>query len=107
MDEATLDDLRAAHGEIYALEEHPDVIFRRPTAPQYKRFRASVVSNDPRRLANAAPDLCKDVVVHPTGKAYDEYMDRYPGLPDEIALQAQELARGSLQARAKKLTSGS
>ena len=102
-DAATIAALRDEHGEVFAHDDFPGVIFSRPSRAAWKRFKSAVL--DPKLQAGATDNLFADVVLYPAHGTSEckALLDKYPAASDVIAEMAAALARGEDAARAKKL----
>lgn len=85
------------------------VVFRGPTRAEVQRFKATVLDEKKNAAAraNADWDLCRAVVLHPTGSARDNLFDRRPMLQTDIASEALAIAADAELKTAKKFESAS
>lgn len=72
------DHKRIAH--IRAKDSEWEVVFRKPTRAEYKRFRSSI--NDPQNAADAAEQLARCCIVYPTREAFDALLEEWPAIPE-------------------------
>jgi hypothetical protein len=85
IDPKVFEDLKVQHGDdlhLLTSREH-EVVVRRPTQAEYKRFRANGV--DPNKRDIAAESLLKTVLVYPDRKTFEALLDRYPALCEEFS----------------------
>lgn len=106
LDDAKRDDLRATFGPaLWAIEsdEGDDVVFRKPTPQEYKRFKACAL--DESKRMHADDNLVRDVVVFPDPKSpeYTELFTRLPALPTALSKQILKAAGYTEGLEAKKL----
>lgn len=66
------------------------VVLRKPTRPEYRRFRAE--SNDPRRAPDAQETLVTSTCVFPDRGGLQALLDEWPGIPEACAKVLIELA---------------
>src|ERR1700738_1038990 len=95
LDDAKRDELRATFGPaLYAVEtdEGDDVVFRKPSPQEYKRFKATGL--DEAKRMHADDNLVRDVVVFPDPKSpeYAELITRLPALPTALSKQILKAA---------------
>ena len=57
-----------------------EVVLRKPTRAEYKRFR-SMLHNDAQK-ADATESLARTCVVYPSREAFDSMLDEYPAIGD-------------------------
>jgi hypothetical protein len=102
IDEDTIRDLKAKHGELHMLTSGDAVVIvRKPTRKEYERFRAN--SSDPNKRDIAVASLVTTVLVHPDRAAFDKMLDAAPGLCEEFAEPVLELVGLTGQAQSAKL----
>lgn len=104
IDEDTLERLRDDHAgeDLYLLSSRDAaIVVRKPTRPEYKRFRAQ--SADPAKRDIAMESLVKSVLVHPSAKEFDALLDRLPALCEEFAGEVLEFAGMAGEAESRKL----
>jgi hypothetical protein len=102
IDEATLSDLQAKHGEVYEITVDGHSIYvRKPTRPHYVAWKTE--SYDPQKRMYASENLLRSCTVYPEPKEFSAFLQREPFLADVFAGELLEIA-GSLQkAEVKKL----
>jgi hypothetical protein len=89
--EEEIERLREAHEEIAVLVyKDQDIVLRRPTRGEYKRFRATSFNEKSRDTA--LEDLVRAMVVHPDRSAVERIFDRYPGFAESVSKPVLELA---------------
>jgi hypothetical protein len=106
LDDAKRDELRGTFGPgLWAVEsdEGDDVVFRKPTPQEYKRFKATAL--DESKRMHADDNLVRDVVVFPDPKSpeYTELFTRLPALPTALSKQILKTAGYTEGLEAKKL----
>jgi hypothetical protein len=102
IDEATVEKLKAEHGELHLLRASgAEVVVKPPSRAQWKRFRAYVA--DERRRPDAVESLLRDCVVYPDAAALDGILEKRPGLAETFGNQVVELAGASGEAEKKVL----
>lgn len=57
-----------------------EVVFRKPTRAEHKRFRGMI--HDEGQKADATEALARTLVVYPTREAFDALLEDYPGIAD-------------------------
>jgi len=57
-----------------------EVVFRRPTRQEYKRFKASM--HNPQLAPDAQEQLARQCVVHPSKEAFDALLEDFPAIPE-------------------------
>ncbi len=102
IDDAKIAELKAKHGELFAIELDEDeiVVFRRPTRLEFRAYKSN--SQDESKRAVADEILCKSVVVYPEGDACEALLDKLPAASLTLAKAIVEKSGGT-QASAKKL----
>ena len=88
---------RIAH--IRAKDGEWEVVFRKPTRAEYKRFRSSI--NDPQNAADAAEQLARQCVVYPTREAFDALLEDWPAIPEASSKAFLRLVGMSVEADGK------
>jgi hypothetical protein len=97
-----IDSARAKYGDVMHLSaEGFEVLVRRPSREQYRRFRAAV--NDPKLKPDAVENLLRDCTAHPDAKGLDAILDARPGLAEVFGSAVLDLAGVGAEADAKKL----
>lgn len=66
-----------------------EVVLRKPTRPEYKRFRAMATSES--QKADAQEVLARSCVVFPAPAAFDALLEEYPAAADACASAMMEL----------------
>lgn len=69
---------RIAH--VKDLDGEWEVVYRRPTRAEYRRFRSSI--NDPQLSADATEQLARTLVVYPSREAFDALLEEWPAIPE-------------------------
>jgi hypothetical protein len=103
IDEQTIEDLKAKHGEVVHLvdpETRTEVVARKPPRAAYKRFRS--MAFDPKKQADAAESLMVDCVVYPSRDEWNAMLEQYPALAETFAPEVLKLAGASQSVDAKK-----
>lgn len=57
-----------------------EVVFRKPSRAEYKRFRASSHNKD--MAADAQETLARQCVVYPSREAFDALLEDWPAIPE-------------------------
>ena len=81
--------LEVTHKRVAVVRsKHDDweVVYRRPTRQEYKRFRAMAQSNP-----DAQEQLCRSIVVFPSKEAFDALLEDWPGIPEASAKAIMDL----------------
>jgi hypothetical protein len=112
LDEATIQNLKAAHGEVHLLSAHidedgdganvaqVDIVARRPTRAVFARMMGGANDKDTAKTFRA---LLRDVVVWPEQAEIDETLERWPGLLIPFANKVLALGAASAEVTQKKL----
>jgi len=100
------DDLRATHGPgLYVVEsdEGDEVVFRKPTPQEYRRFKATAL--DENKRMHADDNLVRDVVVFPDPKSaeFTELTTRLPALATALSKSILKAAGYTEGLEARKL----
>lgn len=102
-----LEALKSAHGKVFTLDvddgEH-QVVFKRPTAGEYKRLQKRLMDEEADKPA-ALADFARACLVFPEGKELHTLLDEYPGVADKVSADCVKLARGEATKHAKKYES--
>lgn len=90
-----LDKLKVEHGEVHLLKASSDegeffVVVKRPTRPQYKRFKS--LATDEKRRVDAGEWLVLECLVHPSREDFQIALERHPGLGDSYAEDVLKIA---------------
>jgi len=106
LDDSKRDELRGTFGPaLYIVEsdEGDDIVFRKPTPAEYKRFKATAL--DENKRMHADDNLVRDVVVFPDPKTpeFSELVTRLPALPTALSKQILKTAGYTEGLEAKKL----
>jgi hypothetical protein len=89
LDDNKRDELRGTFGPsaLFSVEtdEGDEVVFRKPTPQEYRRFKATAL--DESKRPHADDNLVRDVVVFPDPKSpeYTELFTRLPALPTALS----------------------
>lgn len=105
-----LDELEQEHGddEVRPVwSDGPMVVIKRPKKPQIDRWREMVgrktkADADAQRRREAADTLAKQVLLHPDKVAYNELVERWPGIPTLVAAEALAFAQMIYEEEAEK-----
>jgi len=105
LDDDKRDDLRGTSGSVWEVEseEGDEIVFRKPTPQEYRRFKATAL--DENKRMHADDNLARDVVVFPDPKS-EEFRDlfaRLPALPTALSKAILKAAGYSDGLEAKKL----
>ncbi len=93
MDDKTLGELKAQHGEVHVLGGSGElVVVKPPTRAAWKRFKTWL--SDDRRKADAFEALLVDCIVFPSRDEVDKMLDRKPALAEAFGNKLFELAGG-------------
>jgi len=96
----TVDELTKKHGEISVIRYlDRDVVLRKPTAAEYKRFRA--ISFNEKKRDVALETITRDTMVHPSGAEVDALFERYPAVGEAVGPEALRMV-GLVEADIKK-----
>ncbi len=102
MDQATIDALKAKHGEIYELSACGEiVIIRKPSKAAYNKYRTYLFDDE--RRHTAMETLLTDCVVDPDKESFFAIIDRLPGLAETFGSECARLAGNTKQVEVKKL----
>jgi hypothetical protein len=102
LDEKTIEDLKAKHGEIHLLElESAEVIVKVPDRDAWRRYRD--MQRDEKRAAGAPERLLRDCCVFPDAAGLETLLAGRPGLVESFALKCQEIAGLSDKVASRKL----
>ena len=89
-----IEELRAAHGRIEVVNAKNgawQVVYRKPTRAEYRRFRA--MSHRPEAIADAQEMLARACCVHPApATAFDALLEDFPGIPEGSGKALGDLA---------------
>lgn len=106
--EATIDQLKMEHDEIYLIPIENEVfdykihfIVQPPSSGAYRRF-VSLSANEKKRLV-ALENLFNDCVLWPAGDELQQVLDKKPGVVATVAEQLAQLAGIVEDTTAKKL----
>lgn len=104
LDDSTLNELKAKHGELFELRAEKTgetVVVKRAPAPLWKRFRAQMT--DPGKRPFAPEQLLRDSIVHPAPEAVDAMLARMPGLVETFTGELMEINGAGLSVEKKAL----
>lgn len=90
--EEQIEAFRTSHGRIAHVVGKAgwEVVFRKPTRNEYKRFRA--IANDPAQVANCQEVLARACIVYPEkATEFDALLDDFPGIPEACGKALGEL----------------
>ena len=76
-----------------------EVVFRKPTRGEYRRFKAQI--NDPNQQSDAAEQLARVLVVYPSREAFDALLEDWPAIPEAASKAFLTLAGMSVEAEGK------
>jgi hypothetical protein len=79
--------LKADHADIWHIIGKNDaweIVFKKPSRPQYKMFRAN--NQNPARKADAQEILLRECIVFPLRERFDELLNKYPAIPEAEAV---------------------
>jgi hypothetical protein len=91
-----IEELRAKYGRIHhhidPLTDPPtyEVVFRKPSATEYKIFRSQLFNESSRDKAFEV--LARKIVVHPSAEQFDALLTEWPGIAEQCAKPIQALA---------------
>lgn len=85
----TLEDTHKRVAHIVGKNNAWEIVLRKPTRAEYKRFR-SMATNETQK-ADAQETLARSCVVHPTREAFDALLEDYPAAADACASSIMEL----------------
>lgn len=90
-----IDKFEVEHKRIAYLKGNGDppaweVVLRKPTRAEYKRFRA--MSHNPSQVSDAQEVLARSTVVYPTREAFDALLEEWPGIPEAAGKAFTELS---------------
>lgn len=91
--QAEVEALEATHKRVAHLKGTGDaweVVLRKPTRAEYKRFRA--MSHNPAQVAEAQEILARSTVVYPSKEAFDALLEDWPGIPEACGKAFTELS---------------
>lgn len=98
--EEQIEDLKAKHGAIFALESQGyQVIVRHANRREWQRFRESSI--DDRKRASAVERLFLDATVYPGDAEIKAMLEHLPGLAETFGAEVAELA-GAVKGGAEK-----
>jgi hypothetical protein len=105
LEDQTIADLKEKHGEIYLVEvgEDTEMIFKRPSEAEYKRFMTESADQDPQRRISASTAFVRANLLYPDKDVYRAYVTQYPAAVDRIFAELFRIIGADLQVRAKKL----
>lgn len=104
VDEATLAELKAKHGELFQLRAALTgdvVVVRRPPEPLWRRFRTQMM--DPGKKAYAPEQMLLDCIVHPERKTVQAMFTALPGLVETFAGELATLGGAGQDVQKKAL----
>lgn len=103
LDESTISELKAKHGENLELHETAlgDVVLKTPPEPEWRRF-VSRIRREKDSTA-AIRDLVSTCVVHPDAEGVRELRKQKPAFDEAVCLRLQELAGEQIITEGKKL----
>src|SRR5579859_10405 len=107
LDDAKREELRATFGPnalfMFESDEGDDVVFRKPSPQEYKRFKATAL--DENKRMHADDNLVRDVVVFPDPKSpeFTDLVTRLPALPTAASKQILKTAGYTEGLEVKKL----
>lgn len=90
-----IDKLEVTHKRIAHLKGNGtpppwEIVLRKPTRAEYKRFRA--MSHNPAQVPDAQEVLARATVVYPTREEFDALLEEYPGIPEACGKSFTELS---------------
>jgi len=102
IDEATLQKLKAEHGDgLYLLEAGDySIVARAPGRQIWKKFRATLTTD---RKAESLELLVRDCLVHPAGAEFEAMLEERPGLAETFGNELADIAGAGDEAERRKL----
>ena len=102
LDQAKIDQLKAAHGDVYLLKAAgEELVLRAPRRLEWQQFRD--FGSDDRKRSRAAETLFRACCVYPDRAELDTVLERHPGIPETAMDKLSELAGVVVGAETSKL----